>query len=261
MEPGVAFLMYHELELPGRSLCQVDSGYTRYIVAASEFERQMRHLKSAGYQGVSVGEAIKFSPGLRVALTFDDGCETDLISAAPILNTLGFGATFYATVGFLGQRGYMTESQLRQLSDSGFEVGCHSMTHPYLSDLDEAGLRREIIDAKIRLEQVIGRTVEHFSCPGGRFDERVVHIAKEAGYRTLATSRPCLNSRSSDAYCLGRIAILRHTTQEELTRICAGRSSWKLSAQQTVQSTAKRVLGNRVYDRLRALLLGDLLSK
>lgn len=261
MEAGVAFLMYHELELPGRSLCQADPGYTRYIVAASEFERQMRHLKSAGYQGVSVGQAMEFSNGFKVALTFDDGCETDLVAAVPILSALGFGATFYATVGFLGQPGYMTEGKLRQLSDAGFEVGCHSMTHPYLSDMDEAGLRREITDAKTRLEQIIGRSVEHFSCPGGRFDERVIHMAKQSGYSTLATSRPHLNFKISDPYCLGRIAILRHTTQDELTRICAGRGFWKLNAQQTVQSTAKRLLGNRVYDRLRSLLLGDPVSK
>jgi peptidoglycan/xylan/chitin deacetylase (PgdA/CDA1 family) len=261
MAAGVAFLMYHELELPGRALCQSDPGYTRYIVAASEFDRQMRHLNSAGYQGLSVGQAMEFSGGLKFALTFDDSCETDLIAAAPVLKALGFGATFYATVGFLGQRGYMSEAQLRDLSDADFEVGCHSMTHPYLSDLNDAGLRREIIDAKTRLEQIVGRRVEHFSCPGGRFDERVIEIAKESGYRTLATSRPQLNFRNSDPYCLGRIAILRHTTQDELTRTCMGRGFWKLSAQETVQSTAKRLLGNRVYDRMRAILLGDPASK
>jgi len=261
MGSGVAFLMYHELELPGRALCQTEPGYTRYIVAASEFERQMQHLKGLGYEGVTVSRAMEFGDGPQVALTFDDGCETDLIVAAPVLNALGFGATFYTTVGFLGKRGYMTEAQLRKLSDAGFEVGCHSMTHPYLSDLDEAGLRREIIDAKAQLEQMIGRRVEHFSCPGGRFDERVIQIAKESGYRSLATSRPQLNLKISDPYRLGRIAVLRQTTQDELIKICAGRGSWKLSAQQTVQSTAKRLLGNRLYDRVRAVLLGNSVSK
>lgn len=257
MRSGIAFLMYHELELAERGLCQTDPGYTRYIVAAPEFERQMRHLKSLGYAGVSVGRAVEFNNERGVAVTFDDGSETDLLVAAPILTSLGFGATFYITVSFLGKHGYLTEAQLRELASSGFEVGCHSMTHPYLSDLDSAGLRREIAHAKVKLEQIIGQPVEHFSCPGGRVDDRAVHTAKEAGYRTLATSRPHLNSTITDRYSLGRVAVMRHTTEKDLARICAGQGLWKLSLQQTLQSGAKRFLGNRLYDRVRTVLLGS----
>jgi peptidoglycan/xylan/chitin deacetylase (PgdA/CDA1 family) len=255
MEAGRAFLMYHELELPGRSLCQSDPGYTRYIVAASAFESQIRHLKSLDYEGLSVGRALEFSGGKSVAITFDDGCETDLVVAAPALTELGFGATFYVTTGFLGRPGFMSESQLCELNSAGFEVGCHSMTHQYLSDLDAAGLQREVVDAKTRLEQIIGRRVDHFSCPGGRFDDRVVEAAKRAGYQTLATSLPRLNSVTTDRYALGRIPVLRHTSNEELARMCEGSGSWKLSLGQTFRATAKRMLGNRLYDRVRAILL------
>jgi peptidoglycan/xylan/chitin deacetylase (PgdA/CDA1 family) len=253
---AVAFLMYHELELPGRDLCQSDPGYTRYIVTAFDFESQMLYLKGLGFEGVSVGRAIEFNSGSKVAITFDDGCETDLITAAPVLTRLGFRATFYATGGFLGQRGYMSTAQLRELSDAGFEIGCHSMTHPYLSDLDSAGLHREIVGAKAHLEQIIGRKVEHFSCPGGRFDNRVVEIAKQAGFRTLATSRPHLNHRNSDLHRLGRNTVLRHTTKEQVGRMCEGRGLWMLRLQDIAQTTAKRALGNRRYDQLRAILLG-----
>jgi len=255
MDIGVAFLMYHELQLPGRELCQSDPGYTRYIVSAAAFESQLRSLKNLGYQGVDVGQALAFSSGQKVVITFDDGSETDLESAAPILKQLAFGATFYVTVGFLGRRGYMTEGQLRELCAHGFEIGCHSMTHPYLPDLDSAGLQREIVEAKERLGQIIGRQVEHFSCPGGRFDERVVQTVKQAGYRTLATSRVQLNSKSTDPYALGRVPVLCNTTPEELARVCRGEGFWKLNLQQTVRDSAKNILGNRLYDRLRAALL------
>lgn len=255
MEAGRVFLMYHELELPGRPLCQSDPGYTRYIVPASTFESQMRHLKSLGYSGVAVGRALEFAKASSVALTFDDGSETDLLVAAPALESCGFGATFYVTVGFLGRRGYMSEAQVRELSSRGFEVGCHSMTHPYLSDLKPADQAREIGEAKRRLEQIIGGPVHHFSCPGGRFDQRVVAAVKQAGYQTLATSEPTLNPESGDRYALGRIPILRSTGEKEFVKICQGGGFWKLGLQQSARSTAKRLLGNRLYDRLRSLLL------
>jgi peptidoglycan/xylan/chitin deacetylase (PgdA/CDA1 family) len=255
MDAGVAFLMYHELELLGRELCQSDPGYTRYIVPASAFENQMGSLKRLGYQGVSVGQSLTPSTGKRVVVTFDDGCETDLAAAAPVLRELEFGATFYVTAGFLGQRGFMTEEQLRELSANDFEVGCHSMTHPYLPELDSAGLHREIVEAKSRLEQIIGQPIDHFSCPGGRFDDRVVEVVKRAGYRTLATSRPQLNFRSTNPYALGRLAVLCDTSEEELARMCRGAGFWKISLQHTLLDSAKKILGNHVYERLRAALL------
>jgi peptidoglycan/xylan/chitin deacetylase (PgdA/CDA1 family) len=38
---------------------------------------------------------------------------------------------------------------VREFDAQGFEIGCHSMTHPYLSDLSEPELKREIVDAKL----------------------------------------------------------------------------------------------------------------
>src|SRR5713101_9154349 len=80
--------------------------------------------------------------------------------AAPALKDTRNNATFYVTVGFLGKRGYMSPAQLRELGALGFEIGCHSMTHPYLSDLSDDKLHQEIAIAKIKLEQITGRPVE-----------------------------------------------------------------------------------------------------
>ena len=38
-----------------------------------------------------------------MTITFDDGCETDLLVAAPILRQAGFNATFFITWGRLGK--------------------------------------------------------------------------------------------------------------------------------------------------------------
>jgi len=255
MNAGIAFLMYHELELPGRELCQSDPGYTRYIVPASGFESQMRCLKELGYQGVSVSQSLAGSAGKKVVITFDDGCATDVEAAAPVLCELNFSATFYVTAGFLGRRGFMTAAQLRELYGRGFEVGCHSMTHPYLPELDLAGLDREIVESKSSLEQIMGKAVDHFSCPGGRYDDRVVEVVKRAGYRTLATSRPRLNSKATNPYALGRVAVLCDTTEEELARMCRGAGFWKMSLRHNLLEFAKRTFGNHAYERLRALLL------
>lgn len=261
MSAGIAVLMYHELEIPGRNLCQSEPGYVRYVVPVSAFEAHLRHLKALGYEGMSLGCALDVVGAKQVVLTFDDGSETDLTVAAPMLSTLGFGATFYVTVGFLGNPGYMTESQLRELSTGGFEIGCHSLTHPYLSGLDAVRLHREIVDAKDQLQQIVGRPVEHYSCPGGRFNDRVVATVKEAGYLTLANSRPQRYSPTVDRYMIGRTAILRHTSLQQLEGIVEGRGLWKLDLEQNFRSIAKRFLGDRLYEDVRAFLLSSSRSK
>jgi peptidoglycan/xylan/chitin deacetylase (PgdA/CDA1 family) len=252
----IVYLMYHEIEVPGRPLCQSEPGYVRYIVRESSFREQMQSLQRMGYGGMSVPDALKGSSTPVVAITFDDGCETDLLVAAPVLKEAGFGATFYITVGFMGKPGYLTASQLRELSDLGFDIGCHSMTHPYLSDLDETGLRNEIAVPKEKLEQMTGRPVEHFSCPGGRWDKRVAEIARQAGFKSVATSRNSANSTTSDRFKLGRVAIMRNRGRVAFEDISRGRGLWRLQLADFTRASAKRVIGNAGYDSLRALLLG-----
>lgn len=131
------------------------------------------------------------------------------------------------------------------------------MTHPYLPDLDAKAQEREIVESKTQLEQILGKSVHHFSCPGGRFDDQVVKTVKRAGYHTLATSRLRMNFGSSDRYSLGRVAVMCDMSDEGLARICRGEGFWKMSLRQSLQDTSKRVLGNRLYDRLRGSLLNQ----
>src|SRR5436190_1693999 len=109
--PNIVFLMYHELELPGRPLCQSEPGYVRYILSRSSFQSQMDWLQQNGWRGLCVSGALNYPAGNSVAITFDDGSETDLITAAPALRERGFNATFYVTTGFLGKAGYLSPTQ------------------------------------------------------------------------------------------------------------------------------------------------------
>ena len=253
----IVFLMYHELEMAGRELCQSGPGYVRYILPLETFRSQMAWMKKSGLRGLNVGEALRYPAEPSVCITFDDGCETDLIAAVPVLRESGFNATFYLTAGYLGTPGYLSASQVGELDAQGFEIGCHSMTHPYLSDLPEPELKREVLDAKLQIENIVGHPIEHFSCPGGRYDQRTLQMARRAGFATVANSRFYANSSSTSPYELGRVAMLRDLTIEEFSDTCHGRGLWKKRLEHQARRAAQGVLGNRAYDRLRAVLLGE----
>jgi hypothetical protein len=36
--PSIIYLMYHELEVPGRGLCNSEPGYARYVLLEREFQ-------------------------------------------------------------------------------------------------------------------------------------------------------------------------------------------------------------------------------
>jgi peptidoglycan/xylan/chitin deacetylase (PgdA/CDA1 family) len=129
------------------------------------------------------------------------------------------------------------------------------MTHPYLTDLNDADLRRELEQSKQILEQMIAKPVEHFSCPGGRSNSRVVQTAAKAGYRTLAHSIPHANSSSTNPFALGRVAIRRDLGIDSFRKLCRGENLWKLRAGCRIRDTAKRILGNANYERIRGSLL------
>jgi hypothetical protein len=80
-------------------------------------------------------------------------------------------------------------------------------------------------------------------------------VARAAGYRTVATSRIQSNSRNTDVFGLGRVAILRDVSLDTFAAICDGSKLSRLRAQSTIREVAKGILGNEFYDRVRATLL------
>ena len=252
------FLMYHELALPGRELCQKAAGYARYVLPLDEFRSQVSFIRGQGFRVFNVGDGLSSTTTDRsLVLTFDDGCETDYLAAGPLLKEAGFGATFYAVAGFIGHQGYMSASQLRELWRMGFEIGCHSMTHPYLTDLNDDDLQMEVVGAKSKLEDLLGQPIHHFSCPGGRWNRRVVASVRAAGYLSLATSKAVENHKDSDVFMLGRVAVQRAMQPEQFGRLCEGKTLLKLRGREAVLSASKTILGNSLYEKLRSTLLGD----
>ena len=251
---GTVYLMYHELALSGRALCQDDPGYARYVVGESDFRRHLAALKADGLEGLGVGRALDTDgPAAgRVVVTFDDGCETDLLSAAPLLSEFGFGATFYVVAGFVGRCGYLAPGQVRELAEQGFEVASHSLTHRLLRGLPDREVRRELTESKDQLEQWAGRRVEHFSCPGGRWDARVAAAAREAGYRSVATSRVGVNTPGADPLRLARVAVRRGAGAHEVVRAARAEGLLARRARAAALDFAKGLLGDAIYQKLHA---------
>jgi peptidoglycan/xylan/chitin deacetylase (PgdA/CDA1 family) len=94
----------------------------------------------------------------------------------------------------------MDWQMIREMSDSGLATfGCHTVSHPVLSDLDGNGVREEVLSSRDRFEQATGRRAAYFAYPFGQ-DHEVGDIApdvvREAGFTAAFTTRPDILSFS-----------------------------------------------------------------
>ncbi|MBV9295514.1 MAG: polysaccharide deacetylase family protein [Acidobacteriaceae bacterium] len=250
---GMPFLMYHEIDMPGRPLCRDFSGHTAYAVPQAELRTHLQHLKDRGVRGISVGEALSgdYDSASSIAITFDDGANSDLLAAAPAFEEHGFNATFYVVVGWLGREGYLSHNQVRELHARGFEIGCHTMSHRFIPRLRDSELEYEMVHSKKVLEQILGARVDHFSCPGGFWSRRAANLAKESGYLSVTTSQPGFNKIGvTDPYCLSRMVVRRGMDVSDFDLLFQGKGLLARRAKEAFLSVPKYILGPDAYVKL-----------
>ena len=104
----------------------------------------------------------------------------------------------------------MTWDDLRAVAAEGVEIGCHSDSHPILSQItNPRELERETWGAKVLIEKQLRHEVRHFCYPNGReidISEAAVDAVRQAGYVTAATTSAGLNTRFSDHMRLRRLS-------------------------------------------------------
>ncbi len=81
----------------------------------------------------------------------------------------------------------MSWAQMRDLADSGWEIGSHTCSHPHLTQLDADTLDRELIVSRRECERNLGRPCMTIAYPYGDYDERVTAAAGRAGYQAACT--------------------------------------------------------------------------
>lgn len=79
---------------------------------------------------------------------------------------------------------YMSAEQLKELTDKGFEIGSHGMTHSLLiaDYMNKEKALNELQKSKQWLEAVTGKPVTAYCFPAGRYNAKMIELAKQVGY-------------------------------------------------------------------------------
>jgi peptidoglycan/xylan/chitin deacetylase (PgdA/CDA1 family) len=250
--------MYHLVDIPRSGQEQ------RFCTTPNDFAHQMEYLAESGYTALSMAQLCDCMkgktpmPGKAVHITFDDGFNCVLDHAAPILQHHGFPATMFAVSDRLGSsndwmtgRGFpvrtiLSVDGLRALEDAGFAIGSHTRTHARLPDITVEEAKDEISSSKSRLEDALGKSVDYFAYPFGKFSEPVRDLVTGAGYRAACSTRSGFNRPGEDPYLLRRIDVFG------TDRLWQFRQKLKFGINEASRTYPLRYMGRRMMARLGA---------
>lgn len=112
------------------------------------------------------------------------------------------------------QRAAMSWAEVGEMAASGIEFGSHTVSHPVLSQLDDAAIKQELSVSRDVIRAKTGQPVETIAYPVGKvdaFDDRVINAAKVCGYRLGISYETGTNPSSGfDNFALRRLAVERY---------------------------------------------------
>lgn len=123
--------------------------------------------------------------------------------------------------------GMMTSKELRALAAAGHEIGCHSHSHEILPVLEDAALRREILDAGQRVTELSGQRCTSFCYPNGDHDRRCLELVR-SHYDWGVTVQAGYNRRGDDVAALRRFDMVADNTRTFLGNLSQPLLAWRM---------------------------------
>ncbi len=103
----------------------------------------------------------------------------------------------------------LNDAQLKEMVQSGLcQVGCHTVSHPFLSRMDKEEQFQEVFQSKEKLERLLGNAVDHFAYPYGDYNQDTIDLLKELNFKTgVKTWGGKIRKRDSRPFELYRIEL------------------------------------------------------
>ena len=211
---SIPILMYHE----------VGNGPDCMWVSDTDFYEQMKYLHDNGYQTITLSQAVELLTGHydttnKVVLSFDDGYLTFYSHAWPVLKEFDQTATIFIISNLVGTPEYLTWQQIKFLDSNGIEIGGHTRTHPLLPTLSTLNSNVEIVQGKADIDVQLGKGIETFCYPTGKYNSQVVQQVNGAGYVAGVTMVQRKASSNDQLLLLPRLGVYKDDPLERFIKV------------------------------------------
>lgn len=160
-----------------------------YIVPPQNFKEQMKSLADSGYHTILPEQYNNYLlygtplPEKPVMITFDDTDEEQYTIGATEMGKYGFKGVYFIMTISLNRPRYMTKDQVKELSDNGHVIACHTWDHHNVKKYTEADWNTQFIKPKALLESITGKPVDYFAYPFGLWNEAAIPELKKCGFK------------------------------------------------------------------------------
>ena len=178
---------------------------------------------------------------LPVAITFDDGNESDALIALPELAKRNLKAIFFVVAARIGLPHYLDRAAIRDLVSAGMEIGSHGMHHCDWRKLDSMMLHVEIDAARRRIEDLCGSAVTRVGIPFGSYDRHVLKQLRAERLDCVCTSDGGL--AQSDAWLKPRQTIDSNVSEATMKSLITSYPSLPLRLRRCTAMIYKRLRG------------------
>jgi peptidoglycan/xylan/chitin deacetylase (PgdA/CDA1 family) len=225
----VPILMYHVINPPPAA-----AKFPGLYVPPEEFAAQMHALAQAGFHAVTMDQMLAswtrgtpLPKGKPIVVSFDNGYQSQLTEALPVLRRLGWvGVENIQLTGLPPSQGGLSEAQVSELVTDGWELDTQGISHADLITLGPAALRDQVAVARGEVQRRYRVPVNWFCYPSGHYNATVIAAVKASGYVGSTTVVPGWASPGEDRYRLPRLRVLGGTSpQALLSQIAAIRSN------------------------------------
>lgn len=115
------------------------------------------------------------------------------------------------------ERQALNTEEVREMSPY-VDFQSHTRYHPILTNCINVRCLDEIKNSKTSLEELLDKSIEHFSYPHGNYGEREIEYVKKCGYRSARTGDWGFNSLNSNLFKLKVIVI---NEEASVNKLCA----------------------------------------
>ncbi len=182
----IPILCYHQI----REWRPTDAKTARdYIVPVEAFREQMKMLKDNGYNTISPDQLYDYLargeelPSNPIMLTYDDTDLEQYTVALPEMDKYGFKGVYFIMTVSLGRPNYMTNEQVKTLSDQGHFIGSHTWDHQNVKKYQGTDWVTQVEKPSKQLEKIIGKPVEYFAYPFGLWNEAAIPELKSRNFK------------------------------------------------------------------------------
>lgn len=243
-------LMYHDAYV----LDKLESGFNTtsacvYKIKSDAFSSQIEMIDRYIRRNALAKDAVRF--------TFDDGGVSSYTIFAPILEKYGYKGYFFIATQFIGVEGFLSETQIRELSERGHIIGGHSETHRQrMNDLSFSEIFLDWKECSDRLEHILGYRITCCSLPCGYSSTNILMALKRLGYTDVYTSEATEKVRQVDCIRLyGRYGVKDSMSNEYVVSIVTSLFvRFKIKIQKALLNLLKRILG-RIYVNVREIIM------